>query len=268
MVASFFELIGYGYMSTYALTGGATGIGAAIKESLRAAGHDVIVIDLRDADVAADLSTPAGRDAAIAGIRERAADGLDGLIPCAGLGPHVDDKSLIVKVNYFGAVAVTEGVRDLLEKRRGSVVMISSNSAPMGHDDAYFECLMAGDEAGACARIAAMGNDGQAAYGGGKFALACWLRRNSQNWAQAGVRLNAVAPGFTSTPLTDAGLEDPQFGGLMKDFVDSIPIGRAGLPEDIAAGVRYLLSEDAGFVVGSILFIDGGHDALFRPDQF
>ncbi len=255
-------------MATYALTGGATGIGAAIKDSLRSAGHTVIVVDIRDADINADLSTASGRQAAVAGIREAAPDGLDGLVPCAGLGPHVGDKSLIVKVNYFGAVAVTEGVRDLLEKRSGAVVFISSNSAPMGHDTEFFEALLAGDEAAACARIEAMGNDGQAAYGGGKFALTCWMRRNSHDWARSGVRLNAVAPGFTRTPLTDAGLSDPQFGGLMKDFVDSIPIGRPGLPEDIAAGVRYLLSDEAGFVVGSVLFIDGGHDALFRPDQF
>lgn len=255
-------------MGLYAITGGATGIGAAIRARLLGAGNDVIVVDIKHADISADLSTAEGRERAVEGIRRAAPDGLDGLIPCAGLGPHVDDKSLIVKVNYFGALALVEGLRDLLEKKRGGVVFISSNSAPMGHDSAYFDALLAGDEAAACARIDAMGSDGQAAYGGGKFALTCWMRRNSADWARGGVRLNAVAPGFTRTPLTDAGLDDPQFGGLMKDFVDSIPIGRPGLPEDIAAGVDYLLSDGAGFVVGTVLFIDGGHDAMFRPDQF
>src|SRR5690606_1778884 len=76
-------------MSLYAMTGGAAGIGAAIKAGLQAAGHEVIVADLRDADIIADLSTAEGRAAAVAGIRARAPQGLDGFVPCAGLAPNV-----------------------------------------------------------------------------------------------------------------------------------------------------------------------------------
>ena len=146
--------------------------------------------------------------------------------------------------------------------------MISSNSAPMGYDQAVTDLMLSGDEAATSAKLDEIG-DGQLAYGGGKYAISCWLRKASAAYAAEGIRLNAVAPGFTSTPLTDAGLNDPQFGDVMKDFVASIPVGRAGLPADIAEAVCFLLDgQRAGFIVGSVLFVDGGHDAMFRPDQF
>jgi len=255
-------------MGTYAMTGGATGIGNAIKEQLRAAGHTVIVVDIKDADIVADLSNAEGRDAAIAGITAAAADGLDGFIPCAGVGPQVSPPSLITKINLFGALAVTEGVRSLLAKKNGSIVMISSNSAPMGHDKDAVALMMSDDEAASAAKIDEIG-DGQLAYGGGKYALSCWLRKESAAFAADGIRLNAVAPGFTSTPLTQAGLDDPKFGSLIQDFVDTIPVGRPGVPDDIANAVLFLLDNDkAAFIAGTILFVDGGHDAMMRPESF
>ena len=72
-------------MGTYALTGGASGIGACLAEKLREQGHSVINVDIRDADIIADLSTPEGRQAAVAGVQERASEGLDGVIPLAGV---------------------------------------------------------------------------------------------------------------------------------------------------------------------------------------
>ena len=255
-------------MGIYAMTGGATGIGHATKEQLRAQGHTVIVVDIKDADIVADLSTDEGRQAAVDGIHAAAGDGLDGFIPCAGVGPQVSPPSLVGKINYFGALAVTEGVRPLLAKKKGAVVMISSNSAPMGYDKAATDLMLSGDEAAVSAKLDEVG-DGQLAYGGGKFALSCWLRKHSAAYAAEGIRLNAVAPGFTQTPLTQAGIDDPQFGQVMKDFVASIPVGRPGDPKDIAEAICFLLDEErAGFIVGSVLFVDGGHDAMFRPDSF
>lgn len=255
-------------MGLYAMTGGATGIGNAIKQQLIAQGNQVVVVDIKDADIIADLSTTEGRQAAIDGIAAAAPDGLDGFIPCAGVGPHVSPASLVAKINMFGALAVTEGVRGLVAKKKGAIVMISSNSAPMGYDQAVVDLMIAGDEAASSAKLDEIG-DGQLAYGGGKYAISCWLRKHSAAYAAEGIRLNAVAPGFTQTPLTDKGLEDPAFGKVMQDFVNTIPVGRPGLPKDIAEGVCFLLDgEKAGFVVGSILFIDGGHDAMMRPTAF
>ena len=254
-------------MGLYAMTGGATGIGAAIRQQLLAAGNEVIVVDIKDADIVADLATAEGRAAAVAGIRERAPEGLDGFIPCAGVGPQVTPSSLVARINYFGAVATFEGLVDLVEKRRGAVVFISSNSAPMGADEQSVELMLAGDEEGASRRIDDLG-DGQNAYGGSKLAVTRYMRRQTTECARRGVRLNAVAPGFTHTPLTAAGLEDKQFGPVIRDFVASIPVGRAGQPEDIANAVSFLLSDKAVFVCGAVLFVDGGHDAMLRPDQF
>ncbi len=251
----------------YALTGGATGIGAAIKARLIADGNEVITVDIKDADVVADLATEQGRQAAIDGIRARAEAGLDGFIPCAGVGPHVRPASTVVRINYFGVVATVTGVTDLLEKRGGSVVFISSNSAPMGADEETVDLMLDGDEEGACSRADELG-DGQSAYGGSKLAIARWMRRQTPEHAQRGVRFNAIAPGFVTTPLTDVGLADEEFGPVIKDFVATIPVGRVGDPDDIARAAAFLLSPENSFVCGSVLFVDGGHDAMLRPDQF
>ena len=251
----------------YAITGGATGIGAAVKNILRARGDEVIVVDIRDADIVADLATPTGREAAVMGLQRLAPDGLDGFIPCAGLGPNIKPVTLITQVNYFGALALTQGVRPLLQQRRGAVVMISSNSAPLpGRNDAYVKALLAGDEAGACQLIAAL--DGQTAYGGGKYALAVWMRKQAPQWIKEGVRMNAVAPGITRTAMTDGVMADQTWGKAIKDFGDMTPCGYLATPEMIAASIVFLLDPVSQFVCGSVLFIDGGMDALLRPEGF
>jgi NAD(P)-dependent dehydrogenase (short-subunit alcohol dehydrogenase family) len=254
-------------MGVYAMTGGATGIGAAIRARLAGAGHRVVVVDLRDADVIADLGSPEGRALAIAGIRAAAPEGLDGFIPCAGVASHVPDRALIASVNYFGTVELLEALGDLLVARRGTVVLVSSNSAPMNVSEALVEACLANEETRA-REIAAGTAHGQLVYGGSKRALARWMRRNSPAWAQLGVRMNAIAPGYTQTPMTEAVEKDPTFGPAIREFLASIPVGRPGQPEDMADAVEFLLSPKASFVCGAVLFIDGGHDAMMRPDAF
>ncbi|CAH0990486.1 3-alpha-hydroxysteroid dehydrogenase/carbonyl reductase [Sinobacterium norvegicum] len=249
------------------MTGGATGIGAAIKQQLLDGGHQVIVVDIKDADIIADLSTSEGRMAAVAAIREKAPQGLDGYVPCAGLGPSVNPPSLITKVNFFGAVETLEALKDLLVLKQGNVVMISSNSAPMGADAAYVDACLALDETKACAIVDEIGEP-QNAYGGSKLALTRWMRRNSTAYAAQGVRLNAIAPGIIQTPLSDKVMADEKLGKMMKDFGDTVPVGSLGQPEQIADAVSFMLSEKASFMCGSVIFVDGGHDAMLRPDQF
>ena len=91
-------------MAVYAMTGGATGIGAAIKHKLMGEGHEIIVIDIKDADIEADLSTTSGRSLAVDSIINKASSGLDGLICCAGVGSHIPNKALIASVNYYGSI--------------------------------------------------------------------------------------------------------------------------------------------------------------------
>lgn len=254
-------------MRTYAMTGGATGIGAELRRQLKEAGHRVISVDIKEGDILADLSTADGRQAAVDGVRELAPEGLDGFIPCAGLPPVAKPLSLIARVNYFAVVATVEGLRDLLEKRNGSVLFVSSNSAPMvPSDDSYIEKCLAGDEEGACAEIDT--REGHTAYAGSKRALTLWMRRNVVEYASAGVRFNAVAPGITMTPLTDRVFADEELGAAMKQFGDTVPVGRTAQPADIANVMRYMLGDEASYLCGSVVFVDGGSDAMLRPDDF
>ena len=254
-------------MGVYAMTGGATGIGAELKSQLLAAGHQVISVDIQVGDIIADLSTGEGRQAAIDGIRERAPEGLDGFIPCAGLPPVAKPLSLIPQVNYFAVVATVEGLRDLLAKKRGTVLLVASNSAPMiATEDAFVQACLSGDEAAACAEIET--RDGHTAYAGTKRAITIWMRRNVVEYAAGGVRLNAVAPGITMTPLTERVMADEELGDVMRQFGESVPWGGTAQPSQIANVMRFMLSEEADFVCGSIFFVDGGSDAMMRTDDF
>lgn len=253
-------------MKTYAMTGGASGIGAAIKQSLLDAGHQLIVVDIASADIEADLSSAEGRQSAVDSIVAAAPDGLDGFIACAGVGSHVPNLPLIANVNYFGSTELVEGLRELLSKKGGGVVLISSNSAPMDTNPAYVDALLAGDKAELETQLQSM--EGQTVYSGSKQAVARWMRRNTAEYAAQGIRMNAVAPGYTETPMTAAVKDDPAYGDAIRQFVASIPVGRPGAPDDMAKAVNFLFSEDAAFICGSVLFVDGGHDAMMRPDQF
>lgn len=256
-------------MGIYVVTGGATGIGGAIKDALRGDGHEVIVVDIKDGDIEADLSSVDGRQVAIAAIKARAADGIDGLVTSAGVGAHVSDVSLIVRLNYFGTVDLVAGLEELLAKKQGAVVLISSESAfNPGFDAEFLDALQRHDEAGACARMESLEGimRGYTAYGGGKAAIVHWMRQRTGALAEKRIRINAIAPGYTETPLTEEA-KSSAFGEVMAAFADTIPLGRPGKPQDIANGAMFLLSDKAGFVTGSTLHIDGGHDAIQRPNR-
>lgn len=254
-------------MAVFAMTGGATGIGASLRSMLQARGDEVIVVDIKEGDIVADLSTGEGRRAAVEGIRQRAPDGLDGFIPCAGLPPVARPLSLIAQVNYFAVTQTVEGLLDLLEKRRGSVLLVSSNSAPMiPTGDSFVQACLSGNEEEACEDI--MGRDGHTAYAGSKRAITVWMRRKVVEFAGRGIRINAVAPGITMTPLAEQVFADEEMGQLMKDFGDSVPLGATARPEQIANTMLFMLSPQADFLAGSVFFVDGGSDAMMRPDDF
>jgi NAD(P)-dependent dehydrogenase (short-subunit alcohol dehydrogenase family) len=253
-------------MGTYAITGGASGIGAAIGQQLRDEGHRSMTVDIQAADIVANLATAEGRAQAVNAIQDDAGEDFAGLVACAGVGSHVPDRALITAVNYFGAVQLVEGLRDKLAANGASVLLVSSNSAPMPTDPDYVAALLAGDEALAAELATDM--ESQPVYSGSKQALTVWMRRNTADYARQDIRLNAIAPGYTRTPLSAAVEEDPTYGEAIKQFIGSIPVGRPGLPQDMANAASFLLSDKASFICGSMLFVDGGHDAMMRPDGF
>jgi NAD(P)-dependent dehydrogenase (short-subunit alcohol dehydrogenase family) len=255
-------------VTTCAITGSASGIGLAIRRKLEAEGARVIGVDLRDAEVRADLSTPDGRRAAVSGVLAGCGGRLDRLVLSAGVGAHVRPPSLVAAVNYFGAVEPLDGLFAALRAGESpAALVVASNSAQLAplDDHPYVAALLAGDEAEA-ARLADAGGSPIVAYMGAKHALGRAVRRRAGEWGRAGVRLNAIAPGPVKTPLLAGDMADPVTGPAIGKL--SIPLGRMGEPEEVAELAAFLLGERARWIHGSIYYIDGGNDAEVRPDRY
>ena len=258
-------------MGIYVVTGAGSGIGAAIARRLEAQGHSVLAVDLRNASIQADLGTTEGRDRALSLVAAKAPEGIDGLAACAGVSGYAEPRDLVPRVNFFGATRLVIGLRAAIAQRKGSIVVINSQSATMQpwqepHQRDYTQALLADDEA-AAVRLAPRQSELEI-YAVAKWALGLWMRRQMSSLARLGIRINAVAPGFTRTGLTEALLRDPALQAHLRNFVGSIPLGFVAEPDDIADAAAFLFSPQARFVTGAVLFVDGGHDALMRPDAF
>lgn len=254
-------------MPITAVTGAASGIGAALCAQLREAGHSVIGIDRANADINADLSTPEGRAQAIAQVRDRCNDRLDHLVLCAGLGVTAPNTGLILAVNYFAVSAMLDGLVDVLAKgSEPSAVVVGSVASvqPGIEQHPIVKTLLAGDEAAALEAIA--DQNASVAYAGSKLAVSLLVRRKVHDWAKRGVRLNVVAPGVVETPLYKASTEDTRYGEATRNFV--APLGRGSQPSELANVIRFMLSPQASFMHGTVVFADGGMDAMMRPDRF
>ncbi|HEX6236721.1 MAG TPA: SDR family oxidoreductase [Acidimicrobiales bacterium] len=256
-------------MRTVVVTGSASGMGAATAARIRADGQRAIGVDLRGAEIEADLGTVEGRRAAVEGVAELAGGAIDGLVTWAGV-PGVTGRpgGLLVSVNYFGTVALLEGLQPLLARGElPAAVAVSSNSTTLqpGVPLEVVDLCLAGDEAGARRAADEAGPIGT--YPATKLAVARWARRHAPTagWAGAGITLNVVAPGAVETPLLQASRDDPTIGPLVDAL--PIPVGRAGDPEELAAVVQFLLGPDARFLCGSVVMVDGGTDALLRADD-
>jgi len=256
-------------MGTYVVTGSASGIGAATAERLLAKGHRVVGVDRAAADVIADLGDAGQRRRAVAEVTALTDGTADGAVCCAGIpGSSARAGADLVSVNYFGTVDVLDGLRPLLATaEEPAAVCISSNSVtcqPGWPTDVAHACLD-GDETQA--RTLAGRTEAVHVYPATKAALAWWTRRQAvgEDWIGAGIRLNAVAPGFVETSMTAEMRSDPGLGELVDAYPQ--PVGRPGRPDEVAATVGFLLGPQSSLCCGSVLYVDGGTDALFNPQH-
>lgn len=252
---------------TTLVTGSAGGIGGAVAALLRERGERVIGLDLRNADILADLAdlaTPALRSAALADVVAATDGKLDAVIACAGLaGPDTD---AMIAVNYFGTVALIEGLRETLARSSAPrVAAVSSSASILPTAPALVAACLAGDEPEA----RRLGRAEPAlVYASTKRALSRWLRRTAicAEWACAGILLNGIAPGTVRTAMTAPILATPEGRALL---AEATPIATADYadPAELAPLLAFLAGADCRYVVGQVLFVDGGTDAIRRGDD-
>ncbi len=236
------------------VTGGSRGIGAAISRQLAAAGAKVGVNytanqEAADAVVAAivaaggeavaiagDVSDPEAAGAMVDATEEAFGDDLWNLVANAGITRDnlisritPEDWDRVIDVNLGGTFHVARAAsRKMLRKKRGSIVTMSSV-------------------------VGLHGNLGQTNYAASKGGVIALTKALAKELGSRGIRVNCVAPGYVSTELTDV-LNDDIRGILLAQT----PLGRLGEPDDIASTVRFLLSDDAAFITGAVLSVDGG----------
>lgn len=261
-------------MGTYAITGSASGMGHETAQLLRGNGHNVIGVDIKDADVVADLSTPHGRKEAADRVLAASGNRLDGAVLAAGLGPSPgrDRVRQIAAVNYFGVVEVLAAWRAALAGAgRAKVVVAASNSATTmpAVPRRAVKALLAHDVDKALRAVRLLGPAAPTMmYGASKIAVGRWVRRHAvlPEWAGSGVRLNALAPGAIMTPLLQEQLSNPRQAKAVRSF--PVPLGGFGDAKHMADWMCFMLSDAADFLCGSVVFVDGGTDAYFRSDDW
>jgi NAD(P)-dependent dehydrogenase (short-subunit alcohol dehydrogenase family) len=213
------------------VTGGSRGIGAAIAERLRTDGWNVATLSRNGADVRADVANPDEVNAAFEQVRERFGPVLV-LVNNAGVREDglairmsADEWQRVLDVNLSGAFHCTRrALDDMLKARWGRIVNLSSV-------------------------VAERGNPGQANYAAAKAGLLGFTKTIAREMARKGITCNAVTPGVIDTDMTV---------DVAGDLKKAVPAGRVGRPEEVAAAVAFLVSEDAAYVNGATLSVDGG----------
>ena len=226
---------------TVLVTGGNRGIGLACTESFLADGHRVATVSRSGAEVpgalavACDITDGAAVDDAVAKV-EAELGPVEVLVANAGItkdGLMVrmsdDDFTSVLDANLTGTFRFARAVtRKMMRARFGRIVFTSSVGAYLGAS-------------------------GQANYAASKAGLIGLARSMARELASRGITVNVVAPGPIATEMLAAVSDD-----RMNEIAAAVPIGRVGSPGDVAAAVRFLTSDDAGYVTGVVLPVDGG----------
>jgi NAD(P)-dependent dehydrogenase (short-subunit alcohol dehydrogenase family) len=236
---------------TAVVTGGASGIGAGIVARLAQDGYQVAALDRQPVDsanasegfgVIADVTDRAAVDAALAQVRDRYGP-VTILVNGAGLDGHrkfrnitFEQWSRVLDVNLNGVFHLTQAVLpDMLEAGWGRIVNISSSSTHGGQP--YM-----------------------AHYVAAKSAVNGLTKSLALEYGPNGITVNAVPPGFVDTPMLRRSQERGLLGSTIEEIAQRTPVRRPGVPADIAATVSFLVSEEASYITGQIIGVNGGRN--------
>jgi NAD(P)-dependent dehydrogenase (short-subunit alcohol dehydrogenase family) len=210
------------------VTGGTSGIGAGIAAAFRHAGATVHALGI---ETGLDVADPASIATAVAPLTR-----LDVLVNAAGVIRRLEEHdpdvfARVIDINLNGAMRMASATKPLLEQTHGSVINIASVLTFQGSGPAP-------------------------AYSASKGGIAQLTKSLAISWAPAGIRVNAIAPGWIETPLTQPLREDAERSNAI---LKRTPMGRWGKPEDITGPALFLASPAAAFVTGVVLPVDGGY---------
>ncbi len=232
-------------MKNAVVTGGGSGIGAAIVARLRADGLNVAILDVHPSDDefahVADVTDRAAVDAALNAVRAQLGT-ISVLVNAAGLDcfkrfteVSFDRWQRVIDVNLNGVFHCIQAVLpEMIEAGWGRIVNISSSST---HSGAPY----------------------MAPYVAAKSAVNGLTKTLALEYGPAGITVNAVPPGFIDTPMLRAAADKGYLGDIDKT-IEATPVRRIGRPEDIAAACAFLISEEAGYITGQILGVNGGRN--------
>ncbi len=236
---------------TAVVVGGASGIGKAVAHALAADGCRVIVAD-RNADGARSVATELGDPHRAAAVEVTDETSVGALFDGAG------DLDIVVNTAGYSALGLitdlsADDFRGVIDVCLNGAFLVIKHAAPRLHDG------------GAIVSISSLNGRQPAAamsaYCAAKAGLSMLTQVAALELAPRGIRVNAVAPGFVHTPLTEPATQIP---GVVEEYVENTPLGRAGTPEDIADAVMFLCT--APWLTGEVLDINGGAHMMRYPD--